>query len=96
MAHLLHAANPDVRMLIRGQGNRQSADGAEVFLRQIMSLVVQFLVLEHCRTLLAGLLVLLAMGPLAVHAAVLHESTGRAALELDDLAPLLAAVGTQR
>ena len=32
------------------------------------------------------------MGPLAVHAAVLDEAAGRAVLELDDVAPALAAV----
>ncbi|EJK70080.1 hypothetical protein THAOC_08593, partial [Thalassiosira oceanica] len=54
---------------------------------------VQLLVLELSRALLACLLVLLAMGPLAVHATVLDEAAGRAALELDGVAPLLAAVG---
>ncbi|EJK53006.1 hypothetical protein THAOC_27631 [Thalassiosira oceanica] len=37
---------------------------------------------------------MLAVGPLAVHTAVLDETAGRAALELDDVAPLLTAVGT--
>ena len=58
-----------------------------------MSLAVQPLVLEFCCTLLAGLLVLLAVGLLAVHAAVLDEATGRAVLEFDDVTPVLAAVG---
>ena len=57
------------------------------------ALAVQPLVLQLCYTLLAHLLVLLAVGPLAVHAAVLDESAGRAALELDGVAPLFAAVG---
>ncbi|EJK72176.1 hypothetical protein THAOC_06319, partial [Thalassiosira oceanica] len=43
------------------------------------------LILQFCGTLLARLLVLLAVGPLAVHAAVLDEEAGRAALELDDV-----------
>ena len=37
---------------------------------------------------------LLAMGLLAVHAAVLDEAAGSAALELDDVAPEFAAVGS--
>ena len=59
----------------------------------LKTLAVQLLVPELCCTLLAGLLVLLAVCPLAVHAAVFHEAAGRAVLELDDIAPLLAAVG---
>ena len=43
--------------------------------------------------MLAGLLVLLAVGPLTVHSTVLDEAAGRAALELDGIAPELAAVG---
>ena len=54
---------------------------------------VQLLVLELSRALIACLLVQLAMGPLAVHAAVLDESAGGAVLELDRVAPGLAAVG---
>ena len=50
-------------------------------------LTVQLLVLELCHALLARLLVLLAMGPLAVHAAVLDEAAGRAVLEPDGVAP---------
>ncbi|EJK53564.1 hypothetical protein THAOC_26975, partial [Thalassiosira oceanica] len=57
------------------------------------ALAVQFLVLELCHALLASLLVQLAVGPLAVHAAVLDEAAGRAVLELDGVAPELAAVG---
>ena len=40
-------------------------------------LTVTLLVLELCDALLARLLVLLSMGPLAVHAAVLDEAAGR-------------------
>ena len=36
---------------------------------------------------------LLAVGLLAVHAAVLDKMAGRAVLELDCVAPVLAAVG---
>ena len=43
--------------------------------------------------MLARLLVLIAVGPLAVHAAVLDETAGRAVLEPDGVAPLLATVG---
>ena len=48
---------------------------------------VQLFFLQFSRALLADLFVLLAMGPLAVHAAVLDEAAGRAVLELDG-APL--------
>jgi len=58
-----------------------------------VSLAVQLLVLELRGTLLAGLLMLLAVGLLAVHAAVLDEEAGRAILELDGIAWFLAAVG---
>ena len=57
------------------------------------TLAVQMLVLELCCALLARLLVLVAVRPLAVHTAVLDEATGRAVLELDGVAPDLAAVG---
>ena len=80
-------------MIIRWQRNRQSADRAEVPLHPLEPLTVQLLVLQLGRTLLACLLVLLAVGPLAVHAAVLDEAAGCAVLELDGVAPLLAAVG---
>jgi len=79
-------------MLAHWQRNWQGADRAEVFLRPLVPLTVQLLILELCRTLLACLLVLLAVGPLAVHAAVLDEAAGRAVLERDSFAPLLAAV----
>ncbi|EJK53433.1 hypothetical protein THAOC_27137, partial [Thalassiosira oceanica] len=69
------------------------ADRTEVHLWPLMPLTVQLLVLDLCRTLLACLLVQLAVGPLAVHAAVLDEAARRAVLELDAVAPLLAAVG---
>ena len=55
-------------------------------------MIVQLLVLELCCALLARPLVLLAVGLLAVHAAVLDEAAGRAVLELDGVAAL-AAVG---
>ncbi|EJK59267.1 hypothetical protein THAOC_20535 [Thalassiosira oceanica] len=61
--------------------------------RPIKPLTVQLLVLELGCTLLARLLVLLAVGPLAVRAAILDEAAGRAVLQLDGVAPLLAAVG---
>ena len=80
-------------MISKRQRNWQSADRAEVALRPLVSLAVQLLVLELCRPLLACLLVLLAVGPLAVHAAVLDEAAGRTVLELDGIAPVLAAVG---
>ncbi|EJK61585.1 hypothetical protein THAOC_17900 [Thalassiosira oceanica] len=80
-------------MIFNVQGNRQSAERAEVPLRPLVPLTVQLLKLELCRALLACLLVLLAVGPLAVHAAVLDEAAGRAVLELDGVAPGLAAVG---
>ena len=62
-------------------------------LRPLVTLIVQLLVLELCGTLLACLLVLLAVGLLAVHAAVFDEAAGRAVLELDGVAPVLAAIG---
>ena len=80
-------------MIIHWQRNRQSADRAEVPVRPLQTLAVQLLVLELCCTLLARLLVLLAMGPLAVHAAILDEAACRAVLELDGGAPVHAAVG---
>ena len=73
---------------------RQRANRAEVPFRSLVTLVVQLLVLELCCTLFAGLLVLLAMCPLAVHAAVLDEEAGRAVPELDPvLAVRFATVG---
>ena len=79
-------------MLIHWEGYRQRADRAEVALRPLVSLIVQQLVLELRRTLLARPLVLLAMCLLTVHAAVLDEVAGIAVLELDGIAPVLAAV----
>ena len=79
-------------MLIDWQRYRQRANRAVAPLRPLVSLTVQLLVLELCRPLLARLLVMLAVGPLAVHAAVLDEAAGRAVLELDGVAPVLAAV----
>ena len=59
----------------------------------LVPLTVQLFVLQFRRTLLAGLLVLLAVGLLAVDTAVLDEAAGRAFPELDDVAPVLATVG---
>ena len=56
------------------------------------TLTVHLLVLQLSRTLLACLLVLLAVSPLAVHAAVLHEAAGRAVLELDGVTSSRSAV----
>ena len=53
----------------------------------------QLLIPELRCTLLAGLLVLLAVDFLAVNAAVLDEAAGRAVLELHRIAGFLAAVG---
>ena len=80
-------------MLFHRQRNRQSADRAGVPLRPLEPLVVQFLVLELRRTLLTRPLVLSAVGLLAVHAAVLDEAAGRAALELDGVVLALPAAG---
>ena len=80
-------------MLTHWKRNRQSADLTEVPPRPLVPLTVQLLFFQLCCTLLAGLLVLLAVCLLAVHAAVLDESAGRAVLELDGVAPLLPAVG---
>ena len=70
-----------------------SADRAEVPLWSLLSLIVQLLVLQLRYTFLACLLVLLAVGLLAVDTAVFDEAAGRAVLELDGVAPVLAAVG---
>ena len=59
-----------------------------------MSLTVQLLFLQLCHTLLARLLMLLAVGLLAVGTTVLDEATGRAVPELDGVATAFAAVGT--
>ena len=93
MAHPLHAAHGKTRILVHGYRNRQRAYRAEVLLRSLVSLIVQPFVLQFGRALLACLLMLLAMGPLAVHAAVLDEAAGRAGLELRRVAGLFAAVG---
>ena len=79
-------------MIIRRDRNRQGADRTEVLLHPLVPLTIELLVLELCRTLLTGLLVLLAMCLLTLHAAVFDEATGRAVLELDGVAPGLAAV----
>ena len=70
-------------MIAHRQWNRQSADRAEVPLRPLLSLAVKLFLLEFRCALLECLLVMLAVGPLAVHATVLHEAAGRAFLELD-------------
>ena len=93
MAHLLHAADMETRTLSHGQWDRQRTDRAEISLWTLLSLAVQLLVVELSRTLLACLLVLLAMGPLAVHAAVPDEAAGRAVPERDSAALGLPAVG---
>ena len=81
-------------MLTRWYWYRQSTDRAEVPLRPLVPLAVQLLVLELCCALFACLLVLLAMSPLTVHAAVFDQATGRAVPERDGVAPVLAAVRT--
>ena len=80
-------------MLIRGQGNRQCAERAGVTLRPLESQAVQLLVLQLRGAFLTGPLVLLAVGPLAVHATILDEAAGSAVLELDGVAPVLTTVG---
>ena len=62
-------------------------------LQPLEALAVQLLVFELGRAFLTGLLVLLAVGLLAVYTAVLDEAAGRADLELDGVAAELAAVG---
>ena len=78
-----------------GERNRQGADRADVSLRPLVSLRIKTLVLELGCALLACLLVLLAMGLLTVHAAVLDKAAGRAVLELHGVAPVLATVGAR-
>ena len=58
-----------------------------------MSQAVQSLVLQPGHAFLANSLVLPAVGPLAVHAAVLDEAAGSAVLELDCVTGLRSAVG---
>ena len=79
---------------VRAEGQRELADGARSLEVLVSSTVEEFLVLELGRAFFAGLLVLLAVDLLAVHAAVLDEAAGRAVLQLDGPAPVLAAVGT--
>ena len=74
-------------MITHLEWNGQSAERAEVPFMSLQPLAVQPLVLELCRALLTGLLVLLAVGPLAVHAAVLHEAASIAVLQLDGVTP---------
>ena len=70
----------------------QRAYGTEVPLRPLVSLVVQPLVFQLGRALLAGLFVDLAVGLLAVHATVFDEEAGRAVFELHAVATFLPAV----
>ena len=63
-------------------------------LRPLVPLAVQLLVLLLGRAFLACLLVDLAVGLLAFHAAIFDETAGRAVLELDAVVIALApAVG---
>ena len=81
-------------MLAHRQRYWQCTYRTEVTLRPLVAFSVQHLVLQLGRAFLACLLVLLAVGLLAVHAAVLDEETGRAVLELDAVVIALApAVG---
>ena len=82
-------------MLLHWQWNWQRANRAEVPLRPLVPLTVQLLVLQLCRPLLTSLLVMLAMNLLAVDATVLDEAAGRAVLEFDGVALVLAAVRAQ-
>ena len=79
-------------MLTHRERDWQGADRAEVHFRPLKPLAEQPLLPQLCRTLLACRLVLLAVGPLAVHAAVFDEVACIAFLELDGVAPALAAV----
>ena len=63
-------------MLNRRYWHGQGAYRAELSLRPLVPLAVQSLVLQLGRALLAGLLVLLAVGPLAVDATVFDEEAG--------------------
>ena len=81
-------------MLVHGKRDRQRAYRAEIPLGPLLPLAVQSLVFQLRDTLFARSLVLLAMGFLAVHAAVLDEVASRAVLELDAVVvSFLAAVG---
>ncbi|EJK71451.1 hypothetical protein THAOC_07107 [Thalassiosira oceanica] len=93
MAHQLHAACVERRMLLRRNRHGLRAYWTELRLRSRVPLAVQPLVLQLGRAFLAEFLVLLAVGLLAVHAAVLDEEAGRAVLELHAVATLPAAVG---
>ena len=81
-------------MFIRREWYRQRAERTEVPLRPLVTQAVQPFVLQFGRALPACLLMLLAVGPLAVDAAVLDEETGGAVLELgtDIVAALAPAV----
>ena len=80
-------------MITHGKRYGKCADRIEITLRPVVSLAVQLLVLELCCTLLACLLVLLAVGLLASHATVFDQATGRASLELDGVTCSRPAVG---
>ena len=81
-------------MFIHGYWDWQRAYRAEIPLRPLLPQSEQFFVLQLRGALLAFSLVLLSVGPLAVHAAVLDETAGRAVLELDGVAGFTAAVCT--
>ena len=49
---VFHATNIKACMILHWKRNRQCADRAEVPLRPLVSLTVQLLLLELCRTLL--------------------------------------------
>ena len=78
-------------MLVHWKRDRQGADRAEFPLRPLVPLTVQLLVLQRFRTLLARLLMLLAVDLLAVDATVLDEAAGRAVPDLDGV---VTALGT--
>ena len=81
-------------MLAHWEGNRQRAYRAKVSFRPLVPLPVQPFLPQLGGAFLADLLVLLAVGPLAVHAAVFNQAAGGAVLELDAvLAALALAVG---
>ena len=81
-------------MLVHGKRDRQRAYRAEIPLGPLLPLAVQSLVFQLRDTLFARSLVLLAMGFLAVHAAVLDEVAGLTVLELHRVG-FLAAVGAR-
>ena len=90
ITHQFHAARHESRMLGHRQRYRQRAYRTEVALWPFVSLTVQPFLLQLGRSFLARLLVLLAVGPLTVQAAVPDETAGRAVLELDAVLAALA------